>query len=99
MPRIGLEISFETENFSFIEAVGKDFRWFVKICCGNCGEVTDWVYVDEEDTVEVKGGRGTAHMVLNCKVRIEKISKIICAFRHPICFKKLICLYIWVFVP
>ena len=69
MPRVGLEISFDVENVASVEAVGKDFRWFLKICCGNCGEVTDWVYVDEEDTVEVKGGRGTAHMVLNCKVR------------------------------
>ena len=71
MPRIALEISFDSENFSSIEAVGKDFRWYIKICCGNCGEVTDWVYVDEEDTVEVKGGRGQAHMVLNCKVRFS----------------------------
>merc|ERR1712142_377414 len=68
MPRIGLEISFDVENLATVEAVGKDFRWFLKICCGNCGEVTDWVYVDEEDTVEVKGGRGQAHMVLNCKL-------------------------------
>lgn len=40
----------------------------MKICCGNCGEITDWVYLDQEDTIEVKGGRGLANMVLNCKV-------------------------------
>jgi hypothetical protein len=70
MPRIGLEVQFETENLASIAAVGSDFRWFLKIRCGSCGESTDWVYLDEEDTVHVKGGKGEAHMVLNCKVII-----------------------------
>jgi len=57
------------KNFGWTKKkLTKDFRWFLKINCGACGETTDWVYIDEEDTVEVKGGRGTAHMVLNCKV-------------------------------
>ncbi|CBY13004.1 unnamed protein product [Oikopleura dioica] len=68
MPRIGLEVSIDAENIAKVEAVGNDFRYFVKICCGACGEITDWVYLDQEDTVEVKGGRGLANMVLNCKL-------------------------------
>ena len=55
MPRIGLKISAELENLASFEAVGEDFRWFFKICCGNCGEITDWVYVSEEEQIPVKG--------------------------------------------
>jgi len=68
MPRIGLKIDCCLENLCSLEAPGEDFRWFLKINCGACGEVTDWVYVSQEEQIPVKGGRGFAHMVLNCKL-------------------------------
>ena len=55
MPRIGLKIAAELENLASFEAVGEDFRWFLKINCGNCGETTDWVYVSMEEEIPVKG--------------------------------------------
>ena len=55
MPRICLKISAELENLTSFECPGEDFRWFLKICCGNCGEVTDWVYVSQEEQLPVKG--------------------------------------------
>ena len=55
MPRICLKISAELENLASFECPGEDFRWFLKICCGNCGEVTDWVYVSQEEQLPVKG--------------------------------------------
>merc|ERR1712142_1078184 len=68
MPRIGLKIDCCLENLCSLEAPGEDFRWFLKINCGACGETTDWVYVSQEEQIPVKGGRGFAHMVLNCKL-------------------------------
>ena len=55
MPRIGLKIAAELENLASFDAVGEDFRWFLKINCGNCGETTDWVYVSMEEEIPVKG--------------------------------------------
>ena len=55
MPRVCLKISAELENLASFECPGEDFRWFLKICCGNCGEVTDWVYVSQEEQLPVKG--------------------------------------------
>ena len=55
MPRIGLKIDCCLENLCSLEAPGEDFRWFLKINCGACGEVTDWVYVSQEEQIPVKG--------------------------------------------
>ena len=69
MPRICLKISAELENLASFECPGEDFRWFLKICCGNCGEVTDWVYVSQEEQLPVKGMKfevGEAASIENC---------------------------------
>ena len=40
-----------------------------QIKCSNCGEVPDhFVYVAEDETSEVKGGRGSANLVAKCKM-------------------------------
>ena len=55
MPRIGLKIECQMENLASFECVGEDFRWFLKVCCGNCGEVTDWIYATQDEQIPVKG--------------------------------------------
>ena len=55
MPRIGLKIECQLENLASFECVGEDFRWFLKVCCGNCGEVTDWIYATQDEQIPVKG--------------------------------------------
>ena len=40
-----------------------------QIKCSNCGEVPDnFMYVAQDETSEVKGGRGTANLVAKCKM-------------------------------
>lgn len=55
MPRIGLKVECQLENLATFECPGDDFRWFLKVCCGNCGEITDWVYATSEEQIPVKG--------------------------------------------
>ena len=40
-----------------------------QVKCGNCNEVSDkWVYITLSESNEVKGGRGTANLVMKCKL-------------------------------
>nr|CAG4648989.1 EOG090X0HQJ [Polyphemus pediculus] len=69
MVKVGLKIKARLENVTNLKPEGEDFRWYLKVKCGSCNEETDkWVYVTIEDSVEVKGGRGTANLVLKCKL-------------------------------
>uniref|UniRef100_A0A3B3U916 CXXC motif containing zinc binding protein n=1 Tax=Poecilia latipinna TaxID=48699 RepID=A0A3B3U916_9TELE len=57
------------ENVTNVRPLGEDFRWFLKLKCGNCGEVPDkWQYVTLMESVPLKGGRGSASMVQKCKL-------------------------------
>uniref|UniRef100_A0A3Q2PM93 CXXC motif containing zinc binding protein n=1 Tax=Fundulus heteroclitus TaxID=8078 RepID=A0A3Q2PM93_FUNHE len=57
------------ENVSNVRPLGEDFRWFLKLKCGNCGEIPDkWQYVTLVENVPLKGGRGSASMVQKCKL-------------------------------
>ncbi|MGH0173247.1 UNVERIFIED_CONTAM: hypothetical protein FKN15_068203 [Acipenser sinensis] len=57
------------ENITNVRPFGDDFRWFLKLKCGNCGEVSDkWQYITLMDSVPLKGGRGSASMVQKCKL-------------------------------
>ncbi|XP_035756109.1 CXXC motif containing zinc binding protein, partial [Egretta garzetta] len=52
-----------------VRAVGEDFRWYLKLKCGNCGEVSEkWQYLRLMDSAPLKGGRGSATMVQKCKL-------------------------------
>lgn len=69
MVKIGLELTAVLENVKSLSTCGKDFRWYLKFRCANCGEVSQsWQYVTEEMTAELKGGRGHANMVEKCKM-------------------------------
>uniref|UniRef100_A0A3B3HWZ5 CXXC motif containing zinc binding protein n=1 Tax=Oryzias latipes TaxID=8090 RepID=A0A3B3HWZ5_ORYLA len=57
------------ENVTNVRPLGEDFRWFLKLKCGNCGEIPDkWQYVTLVESVPLKGGRGHASMVQKCKL-------------------------------
>uniref|UniRef100_A0A3B4H1X7 CXXC motif containing zinc binding protein n=1 Tax=Pundamilia nyererei TaxID=303518 RepID=A0A3B4H1X7_9CICH len=57
------------ENVTNVRPLGDDFRWFLKLKCGNCGEIPDkWQYVTLVESVPLKGGRGSASMVQKCKL-------------------------------
>nr|CAG4639653.1 EOG090X0HQJ [Daphnia magna] len=68
MVKIGLKIRARLENVTKLRADGDDFRWYLKVKCGSCNEVSDkWIYIAQTESNEVKGGRGTANIVVKCK--------------------------------
>uniref|UniRef100_A0A8C2TLU6 CXXC motif containing zinc binding protein n=1 Tax=Coturnix japonica TaxID=93934 RepID=A0A8C2TLU6_COTJA len=69
MQRIGLQLRATLENITRLRAEGEDFRWYLKLKCGNCGEVSEkWQYLRLMDSAPLKGGRGSATMVQKCKL-------------------------------
>jgi len=69
MVKIALSIKAVLENVVEVKGLDDDFRYYLKLKCTSCGEVTDsWQYVCLAESVETKGGRGSASMVLKCKM-------------------------------
>ncbi|XP_021797379.1 CXXC motif containing zinc binding protein isoform X3 [Papio anubis] len=69
MGKIALQLKASLENITNLRPVGEDFRWYLKMKCGNCGEISDkWQYIRLMDSVALKGGRGSASMVQKCKL-------------------------------
>ncbi|XP_029650128.1 CXXC motif containing zinc binding protein [Octopus sinensis] len=67
MGKIALQFKATLENITNICTEGDDFRWYMKVKCANCGETTDrFVYVCLEESAPLKGGRGSANLVLKC---------------------------------
>ncbi|CAN0272513.1 unnamed protein product [Bubo scandiacus] len=67
--RIGLQLRATLENITRLRAEGEDFRWYLKLKCGNCGEISEkWQYLRLMDSAPLKGGRGSATMVQKCKL-------------------------------
>ncbi|PIO36086.1 hypothetical protein AB205_0090330, partial [Aquarana catesbeiana] len=67
--KFALQLKANLENITRLRPVGDDFRWFLKLKCGNCGEVSDkWQYITLMDSTPLKGGRGSASMVQKCKL-------------------------------
>jgi len=68
MVKIGLQISAILENVSAFQS-GDDFRWYLKIKCSSCGEISrTWQYICANESTDTKGGRGSANMVQKCKM-------------------------------
>uniref|UniRef100_A0A674PN81 CXXC motif containing zinc binding protein n=1 Tax=Takifugu rubripes TaxID=31033 RepID=A0A674PN81_TAKRU len=66
--KIGLQFKATLDNVTNVRPLGTDFRWYLKLKCGNCGETSDkWQYITL-DSVPLKGGRGSASMVQKCKL-------------------------------
>nr|CAG4648367.1 EOG090X0HQJ [Moina brachiata] len=69
MVKIGLRLKANLENVTNLRPDGEDFRWYLKVKCGNCNEESDkWIYVTQSESLEIKGGRGTANLVYKCKL-------------------------------
>ncbi|XP_059996033.1 LOW QUALITY PROTEIN: CXXC motif containing zinc binding protein [Lagenorhynchus albirostris] len=69
MGKIALQLKATMENVTNLRPVGEDFRWYLKMKCGNCGEISEkWQYIRLMDNVALKGGRGSASMVQKCKL-------------------------------
>ncbi|XP_070601985.1 CXXC motif containing zinc binding protein isoform X2 [Erythrolamprus reginae] len=69
MGKIGLQLKATLENITNLRPVGEDFRWYLKLKCGNCNEVSEkWQYLRLMDSHPLKGGRGSATMVQKCKL-------------------------------
>ncbi|XP_051867826.1 CXXC motif containing zinc binding protein isoform X3 [Pristis pectinata] len=67
--KFGLQFKATLENVSKLRPDGEDFRWFLKLKCQNCGEVSDkWQYVTLMNSAPLKGGRGSANMIQKCKL-------------------------------
>ncbi|XP_043430953.1 CXXC motif containing zinc binding protein isoform X1 [Prionailurus bengalensis] len=69
MGKIALQLKATLENVTNLRPLGEDFRWYLKMKCGNCGEISEkWQYIRLMDSVALKGGRGSASMVQKCKL-------------------------------
>jgi len=69
MVKIGLQISAQLENVTDLKAEGDDFRWYLKLKCTHCNEETaEFVYLTQAESHPLKGGRGSASLVLRCKL-------------------------------
>lgn len=73
MGKIMLQLKATPENITNLRPMGKNFQWFLKMKCDNCGEVSDkWQYLGLMDTIALKRGRGGTSMV--CKLCARKNS-------------------------
>ncbi|EFX81886.1 hypothetical protein DAPPUDRAFT_210830 [Daphnia pulex] len=69
MVKIGLKVRARLDNVTNLRSDGEDFRWYLKVKCGSCNEVSDkWIYITQSESNDVKGGRGTANLVFKCKL-------------------------------
>lgn len=66
--KLCLQWRLQLENIEEVVPDGEDFRWFVKVKCSNCGELSKWVYVTEEESIPLKGGRGSTNLLIKCKI-------------------------------
>jgi len=84
--KVGLQITAELENVASLHAAGEDFRWYLKLKCLQCGsETPEFVYVDLLNSQPLKGGRGSASLVIKCKLcrrenSIDIIKESLCAY-------------------
>ncbi|KAL5020933.1 hypothetical protein ScPMuIL_000088 [Solemya velum] len=75
MVKIGLQFKATLENLTNLRPEDEDFRWYVRLKCANCGEVTkEFQYLTLTENAPLKGGRGHASMVLKCKLCMRENS-------------------------
>ncbi|XP_050536497.1 CXXC motif containing zinc binding protein isoform X3 [Daktulosphaira vitifoliae] len=67
--KISLQIKANLENVTDLIPEGRDFRWYLKFQCTNCGQESEkWIYLSEDEKVPIKGSRGEANLVTKCKM-------------------------------
>eukprot|EP00927_Polykrikos_kofoidii_P017767 TRINITY_DN1811_c0_g1_i1.p1 TRINITY_DN1811_c0_g1~~TRINITY_DN1811_c0_g1_i1.p1 ORF type:complete len:189 (-),score=30.06 TRINITY_DN1811_c0_g1_i1:159-725(-) len=68
MPVFDLVVSADFENIYSWQPAPGSFRWYLKIKCGRCGDVSDeFSYIDPENVEEMNGGRGQTNFQRKCK--------------------------------
>lgn len=69
MVKIGLQLRAQLENITKLQTESEDFRWYLKLKCSHCGDETpEFVYLSLLDSQPLKGGRGSASLVIKCKL-------------------------------
>ncbi|ESO89690.1 hypothetical protein LOTGIDRAFT_192905 [Lottia gigantea] len=70
MVKISLQICAQLERVTELEpADTEDFGWCMKLQCMNCNEETpDFVFASLSESTGVTGGRGSASLVIKCKL-------------------------------
>ncbi|PAA51775.1 hypothetical protein BOX15_Mlig028140g2, partial [Macrostomum lignano] len=67
--KASLLLKAQLEGVTSLRPVGDDFRWYIRLRCLNCGDETpELVYVCLDEEHEIHGSRGTAHLVIKCKL-------------------------------
>ncbi len=86
MGKIALQIKANMENVTDLKPDGDDFRWYFKLKCESCGEVSSsFQFFTKNDEHELKGNRSFANLVSKCKLcsrqnSINVISETIAAY-------------------
>ncbi|CAF0713683.1 unnamed protein product [Brachionus calyciflorus] len=66
---MGLQIKCNLENLTNLHPEPEDFRWYLKLKCQSCGEVSpNFQYLTQEESSELKGNRSYANLVSKCKL-------------------------------
>ena len=69
MVKIGLQFQAQLENVTGLKPEDDEFRWYLKLKCNSCGDVPkNWQYVNQTESSDLKGGRGSANAVIKCKL-------------------------------
>ncbi len=69
MGKIGLQLKANMENVTNLKPDGDDFRWYFKLKCESCGEVSpSFQFFTKDDEHELKGNRSFANLVSKCKL-------------------------------
>ena len=58
-----------TFQFVLIPILSVLILYIIQVKCSSCNEQSEkWIYICQTESVEVKGGRGTANLVVKCKL-------------------------------
>eukprot|EP00052_Salpingoeca_macrocollata_P011591 m.89452 g.89452 ORF g.89452 m.89452 type:complete len:188 (+) comp18122_c0_seq1:1249-1812(+) len=69
MGKFALQIKASMDNVQSLEPTGESFQWFIKVKCNNCQEESPaFVYLSQDEEVELPTGHGNANLIIKCKL-------------------------------
>ncbi|XP_065192237.1 CXXC motif containing zinc binding protein-like [Sycon ciliatum] len=69
MVKISLQMKANLQNVTDMKASGDDFRWYFKVKCLSCGEVSEnFIYICGLERSAMPGSRGDANLIIKCKL-------------------------------
>ena len=75
MVKLALQLKAVLEHTTALLPAASDFRWYVKSQCSSCNEEGDtFMYITGDEEVEMPGGKGTANVVVKCKLCARQYS-------------------------